>query len=140
VERFLLDTNIVVFILLGETDKLSKDVKVKLWEDYNLTYTSSVCVMEIIQLYRIGKIKSKKYKSATELIQAITREFGIKILPFAEEHSVTLTRLKIIKEHNDPFDHAIISHAITEKMVLISTDKKIQTYTNQKLKFIYNKY
>ncbi|MGC4128254.1 MAG: type II toxin-antitoxin system VapC family toxin [Bergeyella sp.] len=136
--RYLLDTNIVVYVISNDYE-ISNDTQ-SILEDYSsLLFMSSVSLIELAQLFRIGKIKSKKYKSSTEMTKAIEEEFGIKILPFAKEHGITLTKLDIAENHNDPFDHAIISHAITEKLTLVSSDKKFKDYTSQGLEFVYNK-
>lgn len=136
--RYLLDTNILVFLVSSEFDQLSENTKLII-EDYNNElFLSSVSVLEILQLFHIGKIKPKKYKTANELYECIENEFYIKILPFAKEHLNTLSKLKIAFGHNDPFDHSIISHAITEKLNLISSDKKFKEYTSQNLQFSYN--
>jgi tRNA(fMet)-specific endonuclease VapC len=137
--RYLLDTNIITFMLLSEPDKLSYETT-EIIDDYNSQlYTSSISVMELMQLYRIGKIKTKKYKTATALYDAIESEFYIKILPFAKQHTATLSKLKIADGHNDPFDHSIISQAITEKLILVSSDRQFENYTKQNLNFSFNK-
>ncbi|RRO12569.1 PIN domain-containing protein [Flavobacteriaceae bacterium 14752] len=105
----------------------------------NHLLTSSIVVSEILQLQRIGKIKSKKYKSALSLHEPIKNEFYIKLLTYTKYHTKTLSKLTIPKNHNDPFDHAIIAHAITEKLTLVSSDRKFQNYTAQGLDFVYNK-
>jgi len=137
--RYLLDTNILAFLLLSELENITKETNVVLNEYGNHLFTSSICLMELLQLYRIGKIKTKKYKTTTALIEAIESEFFIKILPFTKEHTQTLSKLNIIEGHNDPFDHSIISQAITDKLILISSDRKFQDYTKQKLNFVFNK-
>jgi PIN domain nuclease of toxin-antitoxin system len=43
------------------------------------------------------------------------------------------------QEHNDPSDHIIISHAITNRMALISADTRFPWYRNQGLELIENK-
>jgi len=140
--RYLLDTNIVVSMVSGELDNLSPDV-FSIVDDYsNQLHISSVSVMELIQLHRIGKIdnvKRRKYETALELLQAIEEVFNITIKPFAKEHTLTLSKLTITNGHNDPFDHAITSHAITEKLILVSSDTKFKHYTPQKLNFVFNK-
>ncbi|MGC4128041.1 MAG: type II toxin-antitoxin system VapC family toxin [Bergeyella sp.] len=138
-ERYLLDTNIAIFLLLGELDKISADVKSFVFDYGNQLNTSSVVIMEIVQLHRIGKVKSKKYKTANELVQAVKKDLFIKILPFSEEHADTLSTLTIANGHNDPFDHAIISHAISEKLTLVSSDRQFEKYTSQNLNFVFNK-
>lgn len=42
------------------------------------------------------------------------------------------------EEHNDPSDHVIITHAITEKLPLISSDRKFEYYRAQGLELIFN--
>ncbi|MDO4728228.1 MAG: hypothetical protein Q4B43_04390 [Bacteroidota bacterium] len=73
------------------------------------------------------------------MIKAIENDFYFTILPFGVEQAKTLSKLQITGGHNDPFDHSIISHAITDKLVLVSSDGKFKDYTPQKLKFVYNK-
>lgn len=138
-ERYLLDTNILTFLILGEYDAIAKDTACILEDASNVLYVSSVSVSELLQLYRIKKIKPKQFKNAQELHDTIENDFYIKILPFAKEHTATLSKLSVVENHNDPFDHAIISHAITEKLTLISSDGKFKYYTDQKLKFVFNK-
>jgi len=137
--RYFLDTNIVLFFISGDLDDLSFDT-LNILNDYNnQLYISSIMAVEIVQLFRIGKIKPKKYKTADEVLIAIETDFFIKILPFAKEHIQILSKLKIATGHNDPFDYSIISHAITEKMILVSSDKKFEAYTGQQLFFSFNK-
>lgn len=138
-ERYLLDTNILAFLILGDKDRLSKETETILFDFDNQLNTSSIVVTELLQLFRIGKIKPPKYKTASEIIRAIENEFYIKILPFAKEHLTILAKLETAKNHNDPFDHSIISHAITEKLTLLSSDRQFENYTRQKLKFVFNK-
>src|SRR5660398_165434 len=103
---------------------------------YSILYIASY---EIV-LIRNKKVKFKQWKSPVQMIEAIEHEFGIKILTIKKEHLFTYARLEIntAQDHKDPSDHIIISQAITEKMPLISSDKKFQFYTKQKLDFINN--
>ena len=137
--RYLLDTNILVFMISGDSESFSNEIKNILDDFSNQLNTSVFAVSELIQLYRIGKVKTKKYKSEAEIIEALEQEFYIKTLPFSFEHSKILAKLKIADGHNDPFDHAIISHAIAENLIAISSDRKFDFYTSQKLKFSFNK-
>ena len=137
--RYLLDTNIIAFFITSDFDNLTNKTKEILNDYNNQLYVSSVAVVELLQLFNLGKIKPKKYKTANALYECIEIDFFIKILPFAKEHIQTLSKLKIATGHNDPFDHSIISHAITEKLILVSSDKKFEAYTTQKLSFSFNK-
>ncbi|MFA7444558.1 MAG: type II toxin-antitoxin system VapC family toxin [Flavobacteriaceae bacterium] len=137
--RYLLDTNIVAFFISDDKDNLSFEVYDILTDYNNQLYISAVSVLELLQLYRIKKITTRKYKTANELYQALEKVFYIEILPFIKEHTDTLSNLKIADGHNDPFDHSIIAHAITEKFTLVSSDRKFEEYISQKLKFVFNK-
>jgi len=137
--RYLLDTNILAFLISGNPENISHDVA-SILEDYgNQLYTSSVVVSELLQLYAIKKVRAKKYANAIEIHKAIENDFYIKIVPFTKEHTGVLAKLIRMDGHNDPFDHAIISHAIAEKLILISSDKKFKSYRNQELSFVFNK-
>ena len=137
--RYLLDTNILIFYILGQEDNFTVDTTTILTDYNNQIYTSSISIMEMVQLFNIGKIKSKKFKLTIDLVDAVENFLGVKILPFAKQHAQTLAQLKIADAHNDPFDHSIISHAITDKLILVSSDKKFKDYTKQNLNFVFNK-
>ncbi|MEC3878582.1 type II toxin-antitoxin system VapC family toxin [Parapedobacter sp. 10938] len=137
--RYLLDTNILVFVILGDYDNVSQEVAMVLDDYTNKLYVSSVSVVELLQLHRIKKIKPKQYKTPLELQAAIEKDFYIEILPFTKQHTKTLSTLHISNRHNDPFDHSIISQAIAEKLILVSSDRKFEDYTAQKLNFVFNK-
>lgn len=57
----------------------------------------------------------------------------------AEEHFRTYAKLlpNEVEDHKDPSDHLIISHAITNRIPLISRDRKFRFYENQGLDLIY---
>ena len=112
--RYLLDSNVFVF--------LSTDV-------------------ELVIGYNNHSFDTRRWKSAEEMVESIGKEFFIDILPFREEHLLTFARLRanIAKGHKDPFDHMIISHAITERMTLVSSDLRFPFYKRQGLDLLFNK-
>ena len=136
--RYLLDTTILLFMLC-DNDSISPDINTILTDYNNQLYTSSISIMELVQLYNIGKIKSKKYKTRFDFINAIENEYFITILPFTKQHTEKLAKLKIATAHNDPFDHSIIATAMSENLNLVSSDRKFKEYTAQKLQFSFNK-
>jgi len=137
--RYLLDTNILAFLVSGDSESISNETKAILTDYYNQLFTSSISMVELLQLYRIRKIQPKKFKDAIEMYNAIENVFYIKIIPFAKEHVNTLSQLNIPADHNDPFDHSIIAQAISEKMILVSSDKKFKTYISQNLNLAFNR-
>jgi tRNA(fMet)-specific endonuclease VapC len=132
--RYLLDTNIIIFFITNRfKEDVSSDIKSILQDYSNILYTSSVSVLELLQLCRIGKVKLAKGVKPEHLSTIIESDFNIKIQPFTTQNLHTLSKLSISEGHNDPFDHAIIAQAISEKMILISSDTKFENYTKQKL-------
>ena len=126
-------------MLFGEKDKISQETQ-SILSDYNCQlYVSIIAVKELLQLWRIGKVKSKKFKSANDLVKSIETDLLIKIEPFSIQNLEVLSKLIVSENHNDPFDHAIISQAISDKLTLISSDTKFKHYTSQKLKFVFNR-
>ena len=137
--RLLLDTCIIAFMAL-EPDRLSEDV-LSLIEDYdNQLCVSMESVKELIVAYRQKGIGRKIWKKEEDIIQMIKDDLCIQILPIREEHILTYARLTIneAQGHNDPSDHIIIAHAITEHIPLVSSDHKFDFYIKQGLDYICN--
>lgn len=137
--RYLLDTNTFVFMTL-DPDSLSNDVLVALNEPDSLLYISAESVKELIVAYRKKRLGTRKWKTAEEMVKAIEDMYYVEILPLRKEHMETLSKLRINEgmAHNDPSDHVIISHAMTEDLVLVSSDTRFPFYRRQGLKLLYN--
>jgi PIN domain nuclease of toxin-antitoxin system len=120
---------------------LSHDVRELLSDYSNTLHISAESVKELIVAYNNKRLFTNKWKSAEEMVAAIEDEYYVKILPLGKEHMNTYSRLSInsIDDHKDPSDHVIISHAITNKLPLISSDQRFPYYTEQGLDLIFNK-
>ena len=137
--RVLIDSCIFIH-LATDRDLLSSDV-LAILEDYdNTVCISAETVRELIIQFNKGKLVSKFWKTAHEMIDSIKNDYYIDILPLSEEHMTTYSDLRInySQEHNDPSDHVIISHAITERLPLVSEDGKFEFYKKQGLDLILN--
>ena len=135
----MIDTNIFVF-LVTDISQLDKDVESIIQDYSNTLHMSAESVKELIVAYNNKGLLTKKWKTAEEMVAAIEDEYYIKILPVNKEHMKTYSRLSInnIDNHRDPSDHVIISHAITNKIPLISSDRKFTFYTDQGLDLVFN--
>lgn len=135
----MIDTNIFVY-LVTDLSQLDKDVESIIQDYSNTLHISAESVKELIVAYNNKGLLTKKWKSAEEMVAAIEDEYYIKILPVSKEHMNTYSKLSInsIDDHKDPSDHVIISHAITNKIPLISSDRRFPFYTNQGLNLIFN--
>ena len=136
--RYYLDTNILVFMLL-DTDEICRDV-FNIINDYSNTfYVSSTVIKEVIHLYKRGIIRERRFKSAVDILADI-QNMGIEVRTLNETHLLQYAKMNInVDEHNDPNDHVIIAQSISDKIPLISSDRKFKHYENQGLKLVFNK-
>ena len=137
--RYLLDTNIFIYLVI-DPDQLSRDVKAILDDYDNTFYMSSESVKELIVGFNNGKLVSRFWDTAAKMVKDITNRYFIRILPVGEEHMDTYAHLtlNLAEDHRDPSDHVIIAHAITNRMPLVSSDRKFKFYEGQGLELVYN--
>ena len=138
--RYLIDTHIFVWYA-KERENLSRDV-LAILEDYeNEICMSSESLKELVVLWNKKPNFQRWWKSPLSMLRTIEDICGFHILYLHKEHYETYARLQIneAQEHYDPSDHLIISHAITNRMPLISNDEKFPFYQNQGLELIANK-
>lgn len=135
--RLLLDTCIVIE-LITDTGRLSKDVEALLFDADNQLYMSMESARELIVQFNNGGIVSKHWKTAKDMLCTVSEEFCVTALPLQWEHMITYSGLSINENqnHKDPSDHIIISHAITNRLPLISSDHKFPFYRKQGLDLI----
>ena len=134
--RYLIDTNILIDFIVEEY--ISNDI-LELIDNYeNLIYVSSESIKEFIHLAQHNKIRPKNKISPIDVFDFIENTLSFKVKFVAKEHLLTLATLDLVENHNDPSDRLIIAQAITEKMPLISSDRKFPKYRKQGLEFIPN--
>lgn len=133
----MLDTCAVVDMLL-DFDGLDRSVVAILEDpDYSLC-ASFETLRELIVLFNNKKIFSRHWQTAEDLIATVEDDLDIEFLPLRRHVGYTYSRLQLNEEqkHNDPSDHIIISHAITEHITLLSSDTRFWFYRNQGLELI----
>ncbi len=134
--RYYLDTNMLVFLLF-DLNSISKKVASILSNYENLFFTSSICVIELIHLLQIGKITRKGWTKDKDIISELEK-VGVSIKPIQNKHLQVLSKLPIENDHRDPFDRIIIAQAISDKITLISSDRKFVSYTKTGLQYVLN--
>jgi len=135
--RYIIDSNILIFII-SDKDELTSEVKDILGDYGNRIYIPSKCVEELMYLQQSGKIKIKQWKYARDIISSID-ELGYGIKHTGNEHLLTLAELPLFPDHKDQTDRIAIAQAITEKIPLISSDRKFHDYKRYGLNFVFNK-
>lgn len=135
--RLMLDTCVVVDLLINYNG-VDKGVLGLIDDPENRLYASFETMRELIVLYNNHKIRSRKWKSADDIISTVENEFELDFLPLHPQVARTYAHLQLNEEmnHHDPSDHIIISHAISERMELISSDRKFPFYRSQGLQLI----
>ena len=140
--KYFLDTNIIIILYEGRYNELRPFVLEILQDSKNSFYASSISLLEIAQLYRKKRFKGVDYtivdtgeKFIKQILKAV---YLVKILPFEDKQAFVAGRLDFVPEHNDPNDLAILAHAISEKMTIISCDDKFPEYQKQGAKVIHN--
>ena len=121
--RVLLDTHTAIWFLNGDCD-LSENAKSNILSRKNIKYVSIASVWELA--IKIG-LKKLNFRGGTRGFVELLEDNGIEIIPISAKHLFELECLPMF--HRDPFDRIIISTAISEKMVLISTDTNISSYS-----------
>ena len=104
----------------------------------NRIYISAETVRELVVNYNNKRMLNKRWKTAKDMLDTIENEYGVEVLPITRNVVATHTSLRLNEadNHHAPSDHIIISHAITERLTLISSDTKFPFYRNQGLNLI----
>lgn len=139
--RYYLDTNILVFLLEKRSDEISKEVGELIMDYENLLFTSTICVHELIHLSQIGKLHIKRKGKNTDISEFSLwlDEMSIKIVPVTVQNLQTYSTLPLFDEHRDPNDRLIIAQAISDKIALVSSDRKFYMYEEYGLEFVFNR-
>ncbi len=135
--RLLLDTCVIID-WLTDTDPFDQNVWDILNDPDNRLYISAETQRELIISFNNKKFLTKYWTTAEKMLLSIKQEANIDTLPITEQTMFTYSRLKLNEadDHRDPSDHVIIAHAITEKLTLLSSDKKFPFYRKQGLELL----
>jgi PIN domain nuclease of toxin-antitoxin system len=133
--KYLLDTHIYLWYV-EQNSELNCNIKDELDSYSNKIYLSIESLREIAIKAREGKIKLKI--PFEKIVYDIETIGYINLMDIKSVHLLTLYNLTISEDHRDPFDHIIISQAISERLVLISADGKFPFYRAQGLTLLEN--
>lgn len=117
--RLLLDTN-VLLRMLEEPHRLSADVQAALDDLANTLVVTTASLVEISI-----KVGTGRMVMPPQLLERLT-EFGCDMLPVKAEHAMRMADLPVI--HRDPFDRLIVAQALSEDLILLTTDRLLETY------------
>lgn len=135
--RYLIDT--CVFLLMAnDADKIPANIQRILYDYENRICISAESLRELVVGYNAKKYDIRKWRTCEDVVLSVSKEYGIQVMPIDKNVMQTYANLKINtrQDHKDPSDHIIISHALTLKLPLVSTDGKFPFYRKQGLELI----
>lgn len=118
--RLLLDTNVIVWLLLGDRASVSQAAQQALADPDNELLISAASVWEIAIKRSLGKLVIEKSWS-----REISRLDAVKV-PVTAEHAATVEALPW--HHRDPFDRLLLAQASVEGCSVVSADRKLAAY------------
>ena len=120
--NILLDTHTVLWFF-EDDERLSKSTTEAICNDDNDKFVSVATIWEVAIKYSIGKLKLDG--GVDNFIENI-HENGFMLLEINTKHIQTVTNLPFI--HRDPFDRMLIAQAISEDMVIMTSDSNVLKY------------
>ena len=135
--RLILDTCAVIELITS-----SDATQLEFWDILDdpeaMVYASFETARELVVHFNNKRLLSKYWQTARQMLTSIEQDYGIEFLPLRRDTALTYAGLKLneAQDHNDPSDHVIIAHAITEHLTLLSSDQKFAFYRSQGLDLI----
>ena len=116
----LVDTNVIVWLLLGDRSRVSETARHALEDERNSVAVSAATVWEIAIKRSLGKltIEDRWARALTGL--------GFDALPVTAIHAEAVEHLPW--HHRDPFDRLLIAQAATEGLELVTADPRFAAY------------
>jgi PIN domain nuclease of toxin-antitoxin system len=120
VRRLLLDTNVVVWLLLGDRERVSQRAVEAVEDERNEVWLSAASVWEIAIKRSLGKLTIADGWSAT------LGRLGFGPMPVTALHAEAVEALPW--RHRDPFDRLLVAQASVERCALVSADRRLEAY------------
>jgi PIN domain nuclease of toxin-antitoxin system len=121
--RLLLDTHALLWVL-ANPDHLRPETRAVLSAAGNAVFVNVVSLWEIEVKHRIGKLEADVASIIAQMAPASKMQW----LSISPRHLYALNDLPFRQQHRDPFDHLIISQAVSEAMTLVTQDQNARLY------------
>lgn len=104
--RYMLDTNILYFMIDEQEDRLSNDVYSIVFDYCNTLYISAETLKELVVAYRSKSLLANRWKTADDMVNAIMNDSNVEILPVDSNVIRRMAKLEINEaaDHKDPSD------------------------------------
>jgi len=121
--RLLLDTATFLWVV-SDAPELSDRARELVVDPENDVYLSAVSAWEISVKHDLGRLSLPD--SPERFVPEQRKQQGIEELPLDEESALRLARLPML--HKDPFDRMLVCQAITQGLLLLTSDELISQY------------
>ena len=119
-KRLLLDTNVAVWLLLGDRERVTSTAVEALEDERNDVAVSAATVWEIAIKRSLGKL------TIDDGWAAALGRLGFQPMPVTAIHAEAVERLPW--HHRDPFDRLLVVQAATEGRALVTADERLGAY------------
>ena len=120
--KLLLDTQILLWAA-GQPDRLSAAARKQLKDPGNELLFSAASIWEITIKNSLGR---DDFRVEPRVLRRSLLDNGYSELPITSEHAVNIEGLTDV--HKDPFDRMLLAQALTEGMVLLTSDARLARY------------
>jgi len=117
--KYLLDTHILIWAANDSLPRAAKDF----FSEENELYFSPVSIWEIVIKRSLNR---EDFKIDPHEFYNGLKSAGYIEMPVSARHALTIEALP--EHHKDPFDRMLLSQAISEKIDLVTSDKRLGKY------------
>ena len=119
-KRLLLDTNVAVWLLLGDRDRVSPSAVRALEDTTNDVALSAISFWEIAIKRSLGKV------TLSDGWARALQRLGFDPMPITALHAAAVEFLPW--HHRDPFDRLLVAQASVERCALVTADRRLGAY------------
>lgn len=120
--RLLLDTHLLLWAAMRQ-ERLSAKARVWMEDEQNELVFSAASIWEVAIKHRLGR---DEMPVAPGILRRGLLDNGYRELPVMSEHAIATGNLPLL--HRDPFDRILLAQAISEGILLLTTDSAMADY------------
>lgn len=120
--RLLLDTHLVIW-WLTDPRRLPADAQTMVRDQAEAVFVSRASLWEMAIKTSIGKLRIDLARFAHAVEAA-----GFEWLDIRNDHLLAVARLQAFDDHRDPFDRLLVAQSLSEPLLLLTADAKLDRY------------
>lgn len=120
--RLLLDTHVLLWAA-GDPDRIASPVRELLEDQASSLYFSSASVWEVVIKRALGR---DDFSVDPARLRRLLVANGWIELPVTSDHALAVAALPPL--HRDPFDRILLAQARTERLQLVTADRRLLEY------------